>query len=104
MPGRSQYRESPQLVHAVADLARIADVDRIARQSLHGACDVGPADRARDDHLHIGDVEPVACGSQTIDIDIDVAPAGEALGQRRADAGHLLCDSFDRLRHLVDLR
>src|SRR3546814_19220430 len=51
-------------------------------------------DRARDDRLHIGDVKPVPSGSSAVDVDIDIAPAGQPLGQRRANTrygfGHRL--------------
>src|SRR3546814_19379576 len=39
-----------------------------------------------------------------IDVDVDIAPAGQPFGQRRGDAGHGLDDRFDAFGGLVDRR
>ncbi len=87
---------SAQALRRVAPFARVAQVDRKARQPLDGLADVLAADRARHQRLHVGDVQAVAGGRGAVDLHVDVAPAGEPLGQRRRHAGHAL-------GHLLDL-
>ena len=98
-----EHRQIAQLLHGIADLARIAHVDREALQPLDGLTDVVTADRRRDDALHIGDVEPIASRSVAIDLYIDIAAAGEAFGKRRAHTRHLLDRTLDLAGHAVNL-
>src|SRR3546814_3130052 len=60
-------------------------------------------DRARDDRLHIGDVKPVPSGSSAVDVDIDIAPAGQPLGQRRANTRYGFGHRLDIMGDAVEL-
>jgi len=47
--------------------------------------------------LHFKNVETVTRGLEAIDLQIDVTPAGDALGDHRCRAGYLLHAALDRL-------
>src|SRR3546814_14659875 len=56
----------------------------------------------RSDHrLHVGDVEPIARRGRTIDIDVDIAAAGQPFGEGGGDPRHAVGDLFDLPRDLV---
>src|SRR3546814_4635989 len=57
---RRQDRQASEFADTVAQLARIADADRVAREPLDRLADRLAADRAGDDGLHVGDIEAVA--------------------------------------------
>ena len=97
-------RQLAQTLQGIADLARVADIDRIALAALDHLADVVAADGGRDDGLNVGDRETEASRSGAIDLDVDVAAAGQSLGQRRRDAGNALDRRFDLRRQLVDRR
>src|SRR3546814_6005654 len=80
---RRQDRQASEFADTVAQLARIADADRVAREPLDRLADRLAADRAGDDGLHVGDIEAVARRRGAIDVDVDIAPAGQPFGQDR---------------------
>src|SRR3546814_11903797 len=82
---RGQDRQRAQALQTVTQLAWIAHTDWIARQPLDRLADRLTTDRARDDPLHIGDVTPVPSGSSALDVDIDIAPAGQPPAPRRSN-------------------
>ena len=73
-------RQVAQVLDRVAQLARIAHVDRKALQAFDRLADVLAADRGRDDALHVRDVEAVARRGAD-QMDVDVAAARQALGE-----------------------
>jgi hypothetical protein len=93
-----------QLLQRVANLARVAHVDREALQAFHRLADVVAAHRRGDDRLHVGDVHAEARRRVAVDRHVDVAPAGQPLGQGAADAGHVLQHLLDLAGHAVDGR
>ena len=60
----------------LAQLARVAHVDREALQTCDRLTNVFAADRCRDHRLHVGDIHTEARGGIAADVDIDVAAAG----------------------------
>ncbi len=97
------HGQRAELLHRVAQLARVAHVDRKALQALDRLADVLAADRRGDDALHVGDVQAVARRRIAVDVHVDVAAAGEALGERRADPRHVLHRALDLAGDAVDL-
>ena len=91
-----------QALGCVAQFARIAQIDRIPCQAFDGLADVLAADHTRDHRLHIGNVEAVARGRRAVDLHVEVASAGQALGQRRTHARHRLGHALDVARDAVD--
>ena len=61
-----------------------------------------PPHRRRDHRLHVGDVEAEARRCLALDVDVDIAAAGEALGQGAAHARHVLQGPLDLAGELVD--
>src|SRR3546814_4510021 len=89
---RRQDRQRAEVVDAVAQPARIAHADRIAREPLDRLADRLAADRARDHRLHVGDVEPIARRGRTIDIEVAIAAAGRPVGEGGGDPRHAVGD------------
>ena len=87
----------------VAPFARIAQIDREARQALNRLGHVLATNGTGHDGLDLGNVEPVAGRGDPVDLHIDVAPASQPFGQRGAYTGNSLCDLFGFTRHPVDL-
>ena len=83
-------RQPPQFFERIAQLARIAHVDREALQALDGFADVLAADCRGDDRLHIGDVHAIARSGVAADVDIDIASAGQPFRQCARHARHVL--------------
>ncbi|MDT4803964.1 hypothetical protein FQZ97_367300 [compost metagenome] len=100
---RGEDRQLLQGARRVAPLPRVADADREARQAFDRLADVLAANGAGDDRLHVGDVQAIARGSPPIDINIDVAPAGQALGEGGTDAGHRRGHTLHRLGDGIDV-
>ena len=88
-------RQHPQRLDRIAQLARIADVDRKAREAFDRLADVLAADRGADHVLHVGDRQPVARRRGAVDRHVEVAAAFEPLGERRGDARHVLDRALD---------
>src|SRR6516162_10915723 len=91
-----------QGLQRIAHLTRISHIDRKALQPLDSLADVVAANGGRHDTLHIGDVEPVARCAFPINVDIDVATAGEPFGKHGGDTGYAPDDGLDLPRELVD--
>jgi hypothetical protein len=53
--------------------------------------------------LHVGHVHPVARRRAAVDRDVDVAPAGEALGEHRRHARHIFYRGLDLAGDAIDL-
>src|SRR4029079_14295169 len=90
-----QHRQVADFLDRIAALARVTHNDREALQAFDRFADVVAADRRRNYALHVGDVQAVARGRVAVDFDVDIAPAGQAFGERRGDAGHRLDNAFD---------
>ena len=104
LAGGGQDGKIDEVVQAATQLAGIANADRVACEPLDRLPDRRATDRAGHDLLHIGDVEAVARSSGAIDHDVDIAPAGQPLGERRTHARNGLGHGFDFLGDGVDLR
>ena len=76
----------------------------IALAPLDDLADVVAADGRRDDGLNVGHRQAVAGRGQPVDVDVDVAPARQALGQRRRHAGNVLHGGLDLSGEPVDGR
>ncbi|MEA3221166.1 MAG: hypothetical protein OZX49_02285 [Immundisolibacter sp.] len=100
--GRGDEGQFAQALHGAPPGARVAQVDRVARAAVDDLADGLAADQAGHHRLHVGDVQTVAGSGGTVDVDVHIAPAGEALGQRGAHARHRLGDALDLLRNTVD--
>ena len=81
----------------LAELARVADVDRVALPAFDGLRDVQPADRRLDDLVHLAHAQTVTGGLLPVDADVEVEAAHEPLGDRAAGA-------LDAGQHLLDGR
>ena len=86
----------------ITNLARIAHIDRETLQAFHRFANVVAADGRRDHALHIRHIHAVTGRNKTIDVDIDITPAGEPLRQCRRDAGHIFDDAFNLAGDAVD--
>src|SRR5690606_4198067 len=73
----------------VPAVARIAHIDWKALCAVDDFANVFAADCGTDHRLHVGDVQAVARGRITPDIDIDVAAAGQPLRECAAHARHI---------------
>src|SRR4029077_1942645 len=98
-----EHRQIAKFFHGVTDFARVTHADREALQSLYCLPDVFASDRRGDNTLHVGNIEPVAVGAPTVDVDIDVATAGEAFGECGSHTRHVLNRAFDFPCDSVDL-
>ena len=90
LAARRDDGQRAQAGHRIAQLARVAQVDRETLQALDRLADVHAAHGAGHHLLHVGDVQAVARRGVAADVHVDVAPAGQALGQGAGHAGHRL--------------
>jgi len=88
-------RQIADILKRVADLTRIAHIDRKALQSLDCLADVVPTDGGRHDALDVRDVQAVAGRRDAVDLHVNVATAGQPLGERGSHAGDLRYRPFD---------
>ncbi len=98
-----QYRQLPEGLGTVAPFPWITQADGIARHTFDRLADRAATHRPGDHRLHIGDAQAVACRRQAIDPDIEIAAAGQAFGQGRGHAGHLLGDALDLVGDVIDI-
>ena len=97
--GRGRDQHPAQGLQVVAEVALVADVDRIALQSLDRLGDVHAADRRLDDVLHIADRQPVAGGGLAVDGVVEVVAADHPFGigaQGSRDGAHHRLDLVRR--------
>src|SRR5690625_1845257 len=91
-----------QLLHRLAFVARIANVDRIAFQPLDALADGHAAHGRAHDLVHVADVEPEAGRLLALDVDGDVAPASDAVGVDGRGAWNIFDNAFDFRANPVD--
>ena len=103
LAGWGEDRHTPQCLRAVAPLPGVAQADREAGQSFNRLANIAAADGARYHRLHIGDAQAIARRGQAVDLDVHVAPAGEAFRQRRTHPRHLFGHSLDIARYALDV-
>src|SRR5712692_8219747 len=70
--GRSRDQHAAQFVHAVAEIAAIADIDGIPFAAFDVFGDHFTADSRTDCLLHVGDGQPVTSSFQPVHLDIDI--------------------------------
>src|SRR3546814_20647253 len=99
--------QSGQLRRRIAQRARVTHHHGVSFAALDSLVDRLAADDRGDEPLHVGLGEAVTRRSLRFDLDIPVAPAGDALGPRGADARNGARDLFDMatdLRQHLQLR
>ena len=82
------YQDPFEGVEITAEIAVIADVDRIALEALNGLGDRHAAHRGLNDLLDIADVDAVAGRLQAVDLDIEIVAADHPLGDGREGPRH----------------
>ena len=102
-PRGGLHQDPSQTVQVVAELARVAHVDRVALAALDGGGHVLAADGRHDHRLHVVDGEPVAGELVAPGLEVDEVAAGHALGEDAAGAGHLPHQALELAAQLLDL-
>ena len=97
------HEDPLQFLKVVAQLARIADADRIALAALDRHGQVLAADGDLDHVLHVADVHAVAGDLLAVDPELDVGLADDAVGDHVGRAGRLLEDLLDLQADPLDL-
>ncbi|MDT4812378.1 hypothetical protein FQZ97_453390 [compost metagenome] len=90
-----ENRHAPQRLRAIAPLPGVAQADGEAGQPFDCFTDIAATDGTGHHRLHVGDAQAIARRGQAIDLDVHIAPAGEAFRQRRTHPGHLFGYGFD---------
>ncbi len=101
---RHRHQHPPEAIGVVAQLARVAHVDRVARAPLDGGGDVLAADGGGDHRLQVVDGEPVAGELIAPWHDVEEVAARHALGEDAAGAGHAAHSLGDLLAQPLDRR
>ena len=100
---RRGYEYTPELVDLIAQLTRIANVDRISLAAFDRGGDVLAADRGHDRLLHVIDGEAIAGDRRAVNVEIDEVAARDALAVDAARAGDAADDLLELLADVLDL-
>ena len=102
-PRHRRNERAGELVGVVAELPRVADVDRVALAPLDRRRDVLAADRRHDDFLDFPDRQAVAGDLPPLQVEVDEVAAGDALAvdaARSRDVLRAICSSCSPIRSI----
>ena len=87
--GAGRHEDLLQFGNVLAELAQVADANRVALAALDRLHDVHAADGDLDDILHVADVDAVAGDAVAVDFEFQIRLADDAVGDDVGRAGHL---------------
>ena len=97
------HQDLLQLGNVLAELAQVADADRVALPALDRLHDVHAADGDLDDVLHVADVDAVAGDAVAVDLELQIRLADDAVGDDVGRAGNLREQLLDLQADALDL-
>ena len=86
--GRRGHDDFAQGAEVLAEIAVVAQVDRVAFQALDGGGQRHAAQGHLEHVLHVADGQAVAGDGVAVDVEFDVVAAHDALGKGAERAGH----------------
>ena len=90
-------------VEVVAEIARVADADRVTLAAFDGRGDGLAADGRFDDVVHVADAQAVARGGFAVHVEVEEVSAGGALGEDAAGVGKIAERLLNIDRDVFDL-
>src|ERR1019366_6213383 len=98
-----RHQRAGKVVDVIAQLTRVADVDRIALPSFDRRRDVIAADGGHDHFLHFADRQSMPRDLLAFEVEIDEVATCHTLTEDAAGSGDLLQDALEVLTDLLDL-